>query len=75
MSFPPSGAVVHSMTLSAPARIDGRTVMPSAFAVLRLTTNSNLVGRSTGISAGFSPFRILSMYLALRRNSSLRSAP
>ena len=44
------------MTSSARARIDGGTVRPSALAVFRLTTNSNLVGCSTGRSAGFSPF-------------------
>ena len=33
---------------------------PSALAVLRLTRNSNLVGCSTGSSAGFAPLRILS---------------
>ena len=34
------------------------TSRPSAFAVLRLITNSNLVGRNTGKSAGFSPLRM-----------------
>ena len=38
------------MTSSARARIAGGTVRPSAFAVLRLTTSSNLVGCSTGMS-------------------------
>ena len=33
---------------------------PSAFAVVRLMTKSNLVGCSTGKSAGFAPRRILS---------------
>src|SRR5438132_5786186 len=37
-------AAVHSMTSSARARIDGGTVRPSALAVLRLTTSSNVVG-------------------------------
>jgi hypothetical protein len=32
----------YSMTSSARARIDGGTVNPSAFAVFRLTTNSNI---------------------------------
>jgi hypothetical protein len=32
---------------------------PSALAVLRLITNSNLVGRSTGRSEGWAPFTIL----------------
>src|SRR5205823_6673025 len=41
-------AAVHSITLSARTRIDSGTVRPSAFAVLRLMTNSNFVGCSTG---------------------------
>jgi hypothetical protein len=36
-------------------------VRPSALAVLRLRTNLNLVGCSTGRSAGFAPFSILSV--------------
>jgi hypothetical protein len=44
----------YSITSSARAR-SGGTVMPSAFAVLRLITGSNLVGCWTGRSAGFSP--------------------
>src|SRR5580765_4412793 len=44
----------HSITSSAAAcRVRG-TVRPSALAVLRLMTNSNLVGCTTGRSAGFS---------------------
>jgi hypothetical protein len=31
---------------------------PSALTVLRLTTNSNFVGCSTGISAGLAPYKI-----------------
>ena len=38
----------------------GAIVRPSALAVLRLITSSNLVGCSTGMSAGFTPLRILS---------------
>src|ERR1700730_10144615 len=49
----------YSITSSARARIDGGTVSPSAWAVLRLTTSSNVVGCCTGRSAGFTPFRIL----------------
>jgi hypothetical protein len=45
----------HSITWSARARSDGGTVRPSAFAVFRLMTSSNLVGCCTGRSAGFSP--------------------
>jgi hypothetical protein len=45
----------YSITLSARSRNDSGMVKPSVFAVLRLTTSSNLVGCSTGISAGFTP--------------------
>src|SRR4029077_18520951 len=51
-------AAFHSITSSARASSDGDTSRPSAFAVLRLSTSSNLVGCRTGRSAGFSPFRI-----------------
>ena len=50
----------HSITSSARSSTDCGIVRPSAFAVLRFMTNSNLVGCSTGRSAGFAPFRILS---------------
>src|SRR5262249_35756616 len=52
--------VHHSMIWSARPRTDGGMVSPSAWAVLRLITSSNLVGCSTGRSAGFAPLRILS---------------
>ena len=48
----------HSITSSARASTDGGTVSPSALAVLRLMTVSNLVGAGTGRSAGFSPLRM-----------------
>jgi len=51
----------HSITSSARASSAGGTVRPSTFAVLRLITSSNLVGCSTGRSAGFTPFRMWSM--------------
>jgi len=51
----------HSITSSARPSMVAGTVMPSAFAVLRLITSSNLVGCSTGRSLGLAPFRILSM--------------
>ena len=51
----------HSITSSARARSVGGTSRPRAFAVLRLTTNSNPVGCSTGIFAGLSPLRIWPM--------------
>ena len=50
----------HLITRSARARTFGRIVRPICFAVFRLITNSNLVGCSTGRSAGLAPFRILS---------------
>src|SRR5262245_28580542 len=50
-------APLHSMTSSARASSLSGTVRPSAFAVLRLMTSSNLVGCRTGRSAGFSPLR------------------
>src|SRR6516225_4257677 len=48
----------HSMTSSARPRIVCGTVRPSASAVFRLTTSSNLVGCTTGRSAGLVPSRI-----------------
>jgi hypothetical protein len=57
----------HSITSSQRAISDSGIVSPSAFAVLRLTTSSNLVGCSTGMSAGFAPRRILSTNSAARR--------
>jgi hypothetical protein len=43
------------MTSSARSSTDCGMVRPSVFAVLRLTTSSNLVGCSTGSSAGLAP--------------------
>src|SRR5262245_44302363 len=53
-------APVHSITSSARASSVGGTARPSALAVLRLITNSYVVGTCTGRSAGFSPFRMRS---------------
>jgi len=50
----------HWITWSARASTDCGIVRPRALAVLRLMTNSNFVGCSTGRSAGFVPLRILS---------------
>jgi hypothetical protein len=50
---------VYSITSSAVASSEFGTVIPSVFAVLRLMTSSNLVGCTTGKSAGLSPLRIL----------------
>ena len=48
---------IYSTTSSATARIFAGKSRPSAFAVLRLITSSSFVTRTTGRSAGFSPFR------------------
>src|SRR5262245_16238803 len=52
----------HSITSSARASSVGGTVRPSDLAVLRLITSSNLVGCTTGRSAGFSPLRMRPTY-------------
>jgi hypothetical protein len=49
---------LYSITSSAMESSPGGTSMPSARAVLRLMTNSNLVDCSTGRSAGFAPLRM-----------------
>src|SRR5262249_26845255 len=53
-------AAPHSITSSDSASNLSGISRPSAFAVWRLITNSNLVGCSTGKSAGLAPFRIRS---------------
>src|SRR6516225_4014035 len=50
----------HSITSSARASSVGGTSRPSAFAVLRLMTSSNLVGACTGRLPAFSPLRMRS---------------
>src|SRR5262249_47566376 len=65
----------YSITSSAVAISDCGTVRPSALAVLRLIMKSNLVGCSTGRSAGLAPLRILSTNEAACRHSSARSGP
>ena len=51
---------IHSISSSARRSRDVGTSMPIAFALLRLTISSNLVGCWTGRSPGFAPLRILS---------------
>src|SRR3981189_2530933 len=53
------GAQLHSITSSARPTSAGGISMPSALAVLRLKTSSNLVGCSTGISQAKILSRIL----------------
>ena len=55
-----SGESGYSITLSALSSTDGGMVRPICFAVFRLMNNSNFVACSTGRSAGFAPFKILS---------------
>jgi hypothetical protein len=56
----------YSITWSARVSSVGGTSRPSALAVIRLMTRSNLVGCSTGRSAGFAP-QILSTKSPARR--------
>jgi hypothetical protein len=58
VGFVPISDAYYSMTSSARASSEGGTSIPSAFAVLRLKTNSNFVGCNTGRSPGLSPLRI-----------------
>src|SRR5258708_7810585 len=51
---------LHSITSSARESSVGGPSRPSALAVFKLITSSNLVGCSTGRSAGFAPLKILS---------------
>src|SRR5262249_28046049 len=53
-------APLHSIPASARASTVVGMSRPSALAVLRLMTSSNLVGACTGSSAGFSPLRMRS---------------
>ena len=61
---PPSTAMNSRRLIRSPRRRGrvgiGGTSRPSALAVLRLITNSYLVGACTGRSAGFSPLRMRS---------------
>jgi len=61
------GAALYSITRSARSRVADETVTPSALAVFMLITKSNIVGRSTGMSAGLAPLRILSTKTGARR--------
>src|SRR5262249_40964982 len=49
----------HSMTSSARSSNDSGMVRPSAFAVVRVTTKSYLVGSAAGRWPGFAPSRIV----------------
>src|SRR5262249_26081573 len=60
----------HSITSSARTRNDSGMLNPSALAVVTLTMRSNLVGCSTGRSAGFAPLKILCTSVAALRYRS-----
>jgi hypothetical protein len=51
-------SAIHSIISSATSCMEAGTERPSALAVLRLMTSSNLANCTIGRSAGFSPFRI-----------------
>src|SRR4029079_11152938 len=68
-------AGVHSITFVACTRIDCGILMPRFRAVFLFNTKSNLVGCSTGRSAGFAPLSILSVRMAARRTMFGRFAP
>jgi len=67
--------IAYSITLSARASRVGGISRPSVLAVLRLMMSSNLVGCSTGRSAGLVPLSILSTYSAVRRNMAVKLGP
>jgi len=75
VAVPASVLTGHRITSCAWKSTLGGIVRPRAVAVFRLMTSSKRVGCSTGKSAGLAPFRILSMYMAPRRNNSGRLAP
>jgi hypothetical protein len=70
-----SAARRYSITWSARANTDCGMLSPSALAVFRLMTNSNVVGCSIGRSRGLAPLRILSTYEAARRYISAKFGP
>jgi len=65
----------YSITRSARKRVADETVRPSALAAFMLTTKSNVVGRSIGMSEGLAPLRILSTKTAARRYSARKFTP
>jgi hypothetical protein len=65
----------YSITSSASCCRCNGTSRPSALAVLRLISSSNLLGRSMGSSLGFAPERIRLMQLAACLNIDARFGP
>ena len=68
-------SLFYLITRSALAKTLGGIVRPICLAAFRLMMNSNFIGCSTGRSAGFLPFRILSTYVAARRSKSVTLTP
>src|SRR5262249_46752630 len=66
--------MVYSMISSARADRLGATSTPSALAVFRLMTSSNLVDCTTGRSAGLSPLRILTISFEQARSIADQAA-
>ena len=66
---------LYSITSSARASSACGTVRPSALAVLMLITSSNVVGCSTGRSAGLAPFRMRPTLAPNPRNDARGCAP
>jgi len=65
----------YSITSSQSSKNDSRGDRPSALAVFRLTTSSNLIGDCTGRFPGCSPLRMRSTYALARRLISPVSGP
>jgi hypothetical protein len=65
----------YSITWSARSSSGCGIVSPSALAVLRLITSSNLVGYSTGKSPGLVPFKIFATCPPARRSTSEAPGP
>ncbi len=74
VSTVPEGDLIRSPRRRAAATAGG-TSRPRAFAVLTLMIKRNLVGCSTGRSAGLAPRNILSMYSAARTKTVFTSTP
>src|SRR5262245_11983105 len=70
-----SNAARYSMTSSARRRTGNGISTPIVLAALRLTTNSNLVGSSTGNSPGLVPFAMRSTNSAARRAMLAKLGP
>jgi hypothetical protein len=63
-------APCYLMIFVARANTSGGIVRPICLAAFKLMISSNFMGCSTGRSAGFVPFKILSTYVAERRVKS-----